>query len=338
MLNINVGPQNTQSLKATEIATPSIKVYTSEFFDKNGKKYYLNDEIKELILNDNSSLVERIYTSKEIMEFKDVDIRSNVNINLLGGQFISTRNPNFNGTDDLKIYSFEEKFASCYDPTTEKTSYFEATEWNTGKDLQYFSNNKSVNLSIFVPKGTMNILTIYLESTAESRLKLSVVNKNKDSNQLGPKVIGKFNTVLKDAWKNSLTLKNGLNTIMIKEGCELKLENDPKLPALGKIWILNMNNIITTDNELGVNYTYLGIPNNQVTEFIDKYILKTENKIKDKFYINFPLTNNIIDQTTLDNPYSWIDINNVCSKFVLSEIDVKSLNENNINVIKSSRL
>jgi hypothetical protein len=45
----------------------------------------------------------------------------------------------------------------------------------------------------------MNILTIYLESTAESRLKLSVVNKNKDSNQLGPKVIGKFNTVLKDA-------------------------------------------------------------------------------------------------------------------------------------------
>jgi hypothetical protein len=91
---------------------------------------------------------------------------------------------------------------------------------------------------------------------------------------------------------------------MIKEGCELKLENDPKLPALGKIWILNMNNIITTDNELGVNYTYLGIPNNQVTEFIDKYILKTENKIKDKFYINFPLTNNIIDQATLDNPYS----------------------------------
>lgn len=154
---------------------------------------------------------------------------------------------------------------------------------------------------------------------------------------------------------NTLELEQGINIIKISESSKLQItrENDEEgILIIGNPSIIKNPKIDSGSGDVyleGVNYSLLGLESLGIintsegdileTEYLLKHI-KTKATIenKDIFYYNCPIDNSLlIDYDDMSSPLVWYDYNNICNKFVISELDADKF-EKGIVLTKSSRL
>ena len=141
------------------------------------------------------------------------------------------------------------------------------------------------------------------------------------------------------SYKSELELKEGMNVIQIKPGSDvlsrLHLEIDASNDTYSLLTIANIDLVnYSQKNPSGVDTETLGIYEVDGDLLLDEInAIDTNNQ----FYYNLEVDNSVnMDIETLDDPYSWFNKNNVVNKFVISEINTRSLE--NIEIAKSSRL
>ena len=130
-----------------------------------------------------------------------------------------------------------------------------------------------------------------------------------------------------------------MNVIQIKPGSDvlsrLHLEIDASNDTYSLLTIANIDLVnYSQKNPSGVDTETLGIYEVDGDLLLDEInAIDTNNQ----FYYNLEVDNSVnMDIETLDDPYSWFNKNNVVNKFVISEINTRSLE--NIEIAKSSRL
>ena len=220
----------------------------------------------------------------------------------------------------------------------------------TSASVTLNSTGRSYNVSIKLTNGaiiTFNIvnkseITTITESNIPTQ---TVVVKLKKDNFDKDVSAGNYMALYSDrAWRDSnykseLYLKEGMNVIQIKPGSEilsgLHLEIDGSKDNNGLLTIANIDLVnYSQKNPSGVDTKTLGIYEVDGDLLLDEInAIDTNNQ----FYYNLEVDNSVnMDIETLDNPYSWFNKNNVVNKFVISEINTRSLE--NIEIAKSSRL
>lgn len=144
-----------------------------------------------------------------------------------------------------------------------------------------------------------------------------------------------------ESYMNRVELSEGLNIIEIKQSCKIKIDhaND----STGTLTFSGIN-IIDENHAINEKLCYKAIdktsPYKQVLSDISN-IMKNRDI---KFYYNAPMNNenslefNQFDsKDTLENPFNLYDYNNLCNKFVISEINADTLKDN-IVISRNSRL
>ena len=152
-------------------------------------------------------------------------------------------------------------------------------------------------------------------------------------------VLRKFNNG--EEYGTNVELSKGLNIIEIKQSCKIKIDHSND--NTGTLTFSGIN-IIDTRHAINEKLCYKAIdkatPYEQVLSDISN-IMKNRDI---KFYYNAPMNNenslefNQFDsKDTLENPFNLYDYNNLCNKFVISEINADTLKDN-IVISRNSRL
>ena len=152
-------------------------------------------------------------------------------------------------------------------------------------------------------------------------------------------ILRNFNN--KEEYTNRVELSEGLNVIEIKQSCKIKIDHNND--GTGTLTFSGID-IIDTRNAINEKLCYKAInkatPYEQVLSDI-RDIMKNRDI---KFYYNAPMNNenslefNQFDsKDTLENPFNLYDYNNLCNKFVISEINADTLKDN-IVISRNSRL
>lgn len=152
-------------------------------------------------------------------------------------------------------------------------------------------------------------------------------------------LLRKFNN--NEGYTNRVELSEGLNIVEIKQSCKIKIDHSND--STGTLTFSGIN-IIDEKHAINEKLCYKAIdkatPYEQVLSDISN-IMKNRDI---KFYYNAPMNNenslefNQFDsKDTLENPFNLYDYNNLCNKFVISEINADTLKDN-IVISRNSRL
>ena len=144
-----------------------------------------------------------------------------------------------------------------------------------------------------------------------------------------------------EKYTNRVELSEGLNIIEIKQSCKIKIDHSND--STGTLTFSGID-IIDENHAINEKLCYKAInkatPYEQVLSDISD-IMKNRDI---KFYYNAPMNNenslefNQFDsKDTLENPFNLYDYNNLCNKFVISEINADTLKDN-IVISRNSRL
>lgn len=220
----------------------------------------------------------------------------------------------------LKILPFTEDTAG-----TQKISLNNFDSSHTSIDLNDITD--STKLNIMIPQTHEHaIMMIYYTKGDETSVTLT-------SDQNASIVDYEKYIAYKSSADKSISLKEGLNIILINESSTLSFTIEKGSATLLGNLIISDYSIIPSDN-FGVDVNLLNIASdnnklNYLLELIAKYG-------QGNFYYNSTLKSNyLIDVGTKIDDHFWYDSNNVCSKFVLPQIDTDSLE--NIMIAKQSR-
>jgi hypothetical protein len=132
------------------------------------------------------------------------------------------------------------------------------------------------------------------------------------------------------------TLREGINVIKITNSGTLTINrNDIHQGTL----IISDITVVDADNG-GLDLARLGLDSSEVSSVLQEL----DDKTKDSrgysiFYYNNKLDNSsVIDVDTMSSEYAWFDYNNICNKFVISELDCENSFNEGIRLKKNSRL
>ena len=221
----------------------------------------------------------------------------------------------------LKILPFSEDTSG-----TQSISLNNFDSSHTSIDIADITENTALN--IMIPQTSeYAIMMLYYTKGDETSVKL-VSDKNSSIIQYEV-----YTTDSSPTWYKELNLKQGLNTILIKKSSTLTFTIDKSSSTtLGNL-IISDYSIIPSSN-YGVDVNLLNIAD---SEDKLKYLLRLITTYSQtNFYYNSTLKSNyLIDVGTKIDDHFWYDSNNVCSKFVLPQIDTDSLE--NIMIAKQSR-
>ena len=152
-------------------------------------------------------------------------------------------------------------------------------------------------------------------------------------------VLRKFNN--KENYRNRVELSEGLNIIEINQSCKIKIDHNND--NTGTLTFSGID-IIDTSHAINEKLCYKAI--DKATPY-EQALSDISNIMKNrdiKFYYNAPMNNenslefNQFDsKDTLENPFNLYDYNNLCNKFVISEINADTLKDN-IVISRNSRL
>lgn len=329
-LDINVGPDLSQKLSdyvdestGNIIAENRMMLYTSYFLDADGNVISNDDIINELEYN-YMNIKEEINSENALNKtpLRQISLRSNYLIQQSGGLKINVSTTNLNGvrTDNLFIYPFAE-----LDVKAETPQHSEISLGNGITKLD-FTKYSQVDLPIYVPYQHMLVFALYYHTTFKEGIKAT-------SLKTGTEEVANYLINYKDGLekKSEIKLQPGLNIIACKDSCIVRL-SEQQANTGDSISLLNNSFVRIKDNDYGLNLKMLNLKANEVENFLTKYIT-----IYPKFYYNAPITNErYLDVDTLDDPYSWFNTKNICSNFVISELDISSFT--NIDITKNSRV
>ena len=152
-------------------------------------------------------------------------------------------------------------------------------------------------------------------------------------------VLRKFNSG--EEYTNRVELSEGLNIIEIKQSCKIKI--DHRNDSAGTLTFSGIN-IIDEAHAINEKLCYKAIDKTSPYEQVLSDISNIMKNRDIKFYYNAPMNNenslefNQFDsKDTLENPFNLYDYNNLCNKFVISEINADTLKDN-IVISRNSRL
>lgn len=345
ILNINMGPATVQSLSDStdNIAKQDMQIFTSYWCYKSNNEYTViknKDIVNELTYNKNN-IYEYIVDSTPLNvknrdkedssssnSYFNESLKSNYALNISGGKAISVHTSTLNSSeyDDFEIYPLT-KISSVLKINGEEKQF----EKNNTITLYQNTDEKAnyIQLQTLTLENSLGIFSCVLNNTGEGTALIKVLNTN--SNEVsGMKTIENYLYDDESSWEESITLSEGLNTIVINRGCTLMLEGN----ATFSIKVLNYNLIDANNSSLNVEY--LGLKESEINSFLAELKAKLSD-IDYKFYYNVDIdSSKFIEVSTLNSPYSWFNSNNLYKIFTISELDLKSFE--NIDISRSSRL
>ena len=152
-------------------------------------------------------------------------------------------------------------------------------------------------------------------------------------------VLRKFNN--NEGYRTNVELSEGLNIIEIKQSCKIKIDHSNDIT--GTLTFSSIN-IIDEKHAINEKLCYKAIDKTSPYEQVLSDISNIMKNRDIKFYYNAPMNNenslefNQFDsKDTLENPFNLYDYNNLCNKFVISEINADTLKDN-IVISRNSRL
>lgn len=360
ILNLNVGPDQTQELKQYE----SLSLYTNAWYiniDGSGNPVYLTEDelktpgaiqwnkTKETILPKNSSI--KTFTNGD-------SLRSNYLIQEAGGENVSVHVYNLDGTpkDDLYIYPFTELDCIAERVDTSPDESEEVLDMDNVYSLSQYhkitlNQYDKVKLPVYIPKEGENdtafgVFMIYYvkgeqqipESGEEPLTDAAVYFTDADEQDVQGLMLyssGKTSTApgYDVNYQNSITLKEGINVIRVKQGGIVWIDRGSDI--LGSVTIGNLKIVNLPEDPTylsGLNYKLFGVDVSDQKKILDEV---WAIDVDDKFYYNCEMNQaNEIDIEKIDE-YFWFNSNNICNKFVLPELNTDF---SGIQIAKSSRL
>jgi len=325
VLDLNIGPDLTQKLSDYNnpdtnlvISKNKIDLYTSYFKNEEGK-IIPNDEIKNELEYNYTYIKEEInYEPLNKTPLRQISLRSNYLIQKTGGFKINLSVTDLNGirTDNLIVYPFAEL------PITSSKEGGSDSVLAEGTTMIDFSNMDQVDLPVYVPSQHMLVCAYYYHTDYNDLTHLIKVTSYKSNTETTEDYLIDYKNSLT---KNSqIVLQPGLNIIACTNSCTLKFNNANSGDTLD---LLHNDFVKIKDNAYGVDLKMLDLKASEVEDFLKNYIRPYPT-----FYYNIPIKNErYLDVKTLDDPYSWFNKKNICNNFVISEIDVSSLSDIDIN-------
>ncbi len=356
ILNLNIGPACVQTLKSEDgLITEQIIPYTSAWYYKNteGSKVYVNP-----LENDDGKVWDEL--TEELIEtpletFENTSLKSNYLVQRSGGENLSMHRYKTDKTelDDLIIVPFISEHCE-YRYLNGETSDVEINDAYTKvnlTDLDYLS------LPINIKEHKFGMMSFYYTPGDEDdEVHICIYpNGDHESGEVsGNSMISEYNTM---AWINSNdqpnnksihVLHEGLNCLRI-DGSSYIIIHPVKGTHEGTLIFTQMDVINTKDGEniieSGLDYKLLGLnpdesetpnENDDCNKFLEDYIINHEN-----FFYNAPISNeNRIDVDSMNpagnNYMGWNNVNNICNKFTIAELDVDSFSD--IKIARPSKL
>jgi hypothetical protein len=196
----------------------------------------------------------------------------------------------------------------------------------------------AIKFSVVTLPNTYGIFSIYLENSSNANTWIELLpGASLDNIEL-------LNTS-KTVEGNKIMLKAGLNCIKIASTCDLFIKTDSS--SQGTLCFDNLRLIdVTDDNSMGLNIKQIGYF--AIEESSGESQLLTDIRAIDKdgeFYYNVPVESSIaidfdessVTPDTLLNPFISYDINNINNNFVISKLDINQLS-NGLQIARSSRI
>ena len=354
VLNLNLGPQENQTLKTGQ----SITLYTSWYADKTESLTApLSDsEIVNLLQQDPSKLIEHIETAHKIHLFNNKEtLKANLVVKKSGGLYVSTHTSGITGSikDNLLIYPVigtEAKYGNNQEVNLNNPiTVSELINTNTAK--------KYVLLPVYVPEKNFNLISIYYEAQSGQYINMDLVDKN------GQTLLGTPSAASLKEWKTGTSVEpsgeditdigSGLHIFRISKISSTAFSNRVYLKIKAKengnvggtINVLSSKLVdcsnemsetsCTISNAIGLNYKLLGIPASASNTFLTSTKITGANAYD--FYATLDIDNSMLmDVSDLSDPYTFFNYNNAVNKFVLAQLNTKTFE--NIEIASSSKL
>lgn len=341
VLNLNLGPQENQTLKTGQ----SITLYTSWYADKtkNLSTPLSDSEIVNLLQQDPSRLIEHIETAHPIKLFNNKEtLKANLVVKKSGGLYVSTHTSGITGSikDNLLIYPVI---------TTEaKDGNNQEVNLNNPITVSELVNagKKYISLPVYIPEKNFNLISIYYDAQSGQYINIDLVDKNGTS---------LLSTASLKEWKTGTAIGaltdigSGLHIFRISgisSEAYLKIKAKENSNVGGTIKILS-SKLVDCEDEMnetscaissavGLNYKLLGIPASASSTFLTSTKIQGSNAKYD-FYATLDIDNSMLmDVSDLSDPYTFFNYNNAVNKFVLAQLNTKTFE--NIEIASSSKL
>lgn len=301
--------------------------------------------------------VEKTFRSNYVLEDQGGP-NINAHIYLLNGQV----------QDDLYIYAFDYDTPESKGYDTSSASFGTSVSADEEKfNSINLDTNKAVEVSVPCPAGEFTLITLYYESPNKElpQYRASIEVKSVESGS--DNCLSEYKSMIwNDSYKesgidevNKIQFANdGLYVIRVSAPCKLSIGINEDISAITdeqqkakiKSGIIKYSKpdliyFSTSATDAGLNYKLLGLAPNGESEveiratmdyFLKHYIVEAAGS--ENFYYN-AITDNAhaLDVKSLDDAYSWTNVNNVCSKFTIPVIDTSSFNTG-IQIARSSKV
>lgn len=271
----------------------------------------------------------------------DLSLKCNYTIQEAGNEFyINTTSLAESNLPNLKINVFE------YKPVMAGTTELSISDY-TKVD---FSTTASVTFNIALPTNRKAVMMIYYAAptgvTSQNAATIACSGTNAYIYRYGDAT----------SQTTSLALSAGINVIVIDgTSVTLTLNQEPAAQTTKGAAIFDKVSFIDTSNSntWGVDINKFGITvaeaetaGTGLLALIKNYARGSSTTGTDIFYYNIKPDNSVlIDEETMLDPNVWYDYNNICNKFVITELDTGKHNDSesiatsfpNITLTKASR-
>lgn len=310
-LDLNIGPNLTQVIHTND---------SVELFTQSGNTY--------------TSLVELVAHDNKLPQIKSNYLMQRSGGNLLKTEISKIANGEETTVADLKVLVF-----AYTQPTQTPTGATDPVSLTTGTSHKLYTsiglaNYKTITLNTAIVDGDFGIIAFYYAPAGTDILATAYPTLAASAGTL---------SVYNDNTAFSGRFKSGLNIIKVSASCTLTITADAN--DNGNLIFNNLKLVNTSNSGVDVDSLKIDVTTGHTigtTTEID-YLL---NLIKtastpDIFYYNADIDNTmLIDEDNMSDPKVWYDYNNVCNKFVISELDAGTGTTpfENITLTKSSLL
>lgn len=357
ILNLNIGPACVQTLKSEEDDSiiEQIIPYTSAWYYKNkeGSKVYVNP-----LENDDGKVWDEL--TEELIEtpietFKNTSLKSNYLVQRSGGKNLSMHRYKTDKTelDDLIIVPFISE--NCeYRYLNGQTSDVEINDVYTKVNLTDLDH---LSLPINIKENKFGIMSFYYtpgDDDDEVHIYIYPNGDHESGKIVENSMISEYKNM---TWiaanaqpdnKYIHVLHEGLNCLRV-DGSNYIIIHPVRGTHEGTLIFTQMDIINTKDGkniiESGLDYKLLGLnpdesetpnENDDCNKFLKDYMINYDN-----FFYNAPISNeNRIDVDSMNpagnNYLGWNNVNNICNKFTIAELDVDSFSD--IKIARPSKL
>lgn len=306
-LNINVGPKVSQTLKENQTVT---------------------------LYHNSTKLIEIVGTGDNDAP----TIKCNYTFQRSGGIGLDTHITGVDGVtalDDLIIYCYKEDEPTL--PSDVKLNEYDNryTTFELGSSPAW--------LPINIPDAHDGLIMIYYTCSSDDDLEdRTTIEAYNSATTPVAQNISRFNG---HETGTSLHLFKGFNLIKIPStASNIKILKGSETGIVA-LTIAKISLIYSANS--GVDYEALGIPSTDITSLLNEisaktslgedYVVSGTTYKQDIFYYNAPLDKSLlIDGDKLNDELMWYDFNNICNKFVISQLDTESFKD--IQITKASSL